>query len=96
MVKVHEIIVRPVVSEKSVGQMQAANKYTFIVSNKANKLEIKEAIEEIFKVTVLNVNTLKVPSKKRRQGRFQGLTPERKKAVITLKDGDKIQVMEGL
>ncbi|MEW6662814.1 MAG: 50S ribosomal protein L23 [Bacillota bacterium] len=96
MAKAHEIIVRPVVSEKSIGQMQDTNKYTFIVDNKANKVEIKKAVEELFKVTVLNVNTLKVPGKKRRQGRFQGLTPERKKAVVTLKDGDKIQVMEGL
>ena len=96
MAKAHEVIVRPVVSEKSIGQMQETNKYTFIVNNKANKVEIKMAVEELFKVTVLNVNTLKVPSKKRRQGRFQGLTPERKKAIVTLKDGDKIQVMEGL
>jgi len=96
MANAYEVIVRPVVSEKSIGQMQNTNKYTFIVNNKANKVEIKKAVEELFKVTVLNVNTLKVPSKKRRQGRFQGLTSERKKAIVTLKDGDKIQVMEGL
>jgi large subunit ribosomal protein L23 len=96
MLRANEIIVRPIVSEKSIGQMQNHNKYTFIVNKNANKIEIKKAIEELFKVRVLNISTLRVPGKKRRQGRFQGLTPERKKAIVKLKDGDKIQVMEGL
>lgn len=90
-----EIILKPVISEKSTGLMQD-NKYTFIVDNRANKVEIKRAIEELFKVTVLKVNTLKVHGKKRRQGRFEGITPDRKKAIVTLKPGDKIQVLEGL
>ncbi|KKM12670.1 50S ribosomal protein L23 [Clostridiales bacterium PH28_bin88] len=90
-----EILLKPVVSEKSTGLMQD-NKYTFIVDKRANKVEIKRAVEELFRVTVLNVNTLTVRGKKRRQGRFEGITPERKKAVVTLKPGDKIQILEGL
>lgn len=90
-----EILLKPVVSEKSTGLMQD-NKYTFIVDKRANKVEIKRAVEELFRVTVMNVNTLTVRGKRRRQGRFEGITPERKKAVVTLKPGDKIQILEGL
>ncbi len=91
----HDIIVRPVISERSVELMED-NKYTFIVDKKANKSEIKKAVEEIFDVSVTRVNTLKVRGKKRRMGRYEGKTPERKKAIVTLKPGDRIEVFEGL
>ncbi|MBO8169390.1 MAG: 50S ribosomal protein L23 [Thermoanaerobacteraceae bacterium] len=91
----HDIIIRPVISERSIGLMED-NKYTFIVDKKANKSEIKKAVEEIFDVTVTKVNTMKVRGKKRRMGRYEGKTPERKKAIVTLKPGDKIEVFEGL
>ncbi len=90
-----DIIIRPVVTEKSTQAMEN-NQYTFVVHPKANKTEIKRAVEEIFNVTVLRVNTLRVRGKKRRMGRFVGQRPDWKKAIVTLKDGDRIEVFEGL
>ncbi|WP_028308941.1 50S ribosomal protein L23 [Desulfitibacter alkalitolerans] len=91
----HDIIIKPVISEKTTDLM-ADSKYTFIVDNKANKVEIANAVEKIFNVTVERVNTLKVKGKNRRMGRFIGKTPTRKKAIVTLKEGDKIEIIEGL
>lgn len=90
-----EIIIKPVVTEKSVDLMQE-NKYCFKVAKDANKIEIKHAIEEIFKVTVVNVNTVNVHGKMKRMGRTQGMTASWKKAVVTLREGDSIEVFEGL
>lgn len=90
-----EIIIKPVVTEKSVDLMQE-NKYCFRVAKDANKIEIKNAIEEIFKVTVINVNTVNVHGKMKRMGRTQGKTASWKKAVVTLHEGDSIEVFEGL
>lgn len=90
-----EIIIKPVVTEKSVDLMQE-NKYCFRVAKDANKIEIKNAIEEIFKVTVVNVNTVNVHGKMKRMGRTQGMTASWKKAVVTLREGDSIEVFEGL
>ena len=90
-----EIIIKPVVTEKSVDLMQE-NKYCFKVAKNANKIEIKKAIEEIFKVTVTNVNTVNVHGKLKRMGRTQGKTASWKKAVVTLREGDSIEVFEGL
>jgi large subunit ribosomal protein L23 len=86
-----DIIIKPVVTEKSMNSA-AINKYTFEVAKTANKLEIRKAIEEIFKVKVTKVNTLNVPGKFRRYGKYSGLTSSWKKAVVTLKAGDKIEV----
>ncbi len=91
----HEIIIKPIVSERSMTLMEQ-NKYTFIVDNKANKVEIANAIEKIFDVKVVRVNTLKVRGKQRRMGRFVGKTPDRKKAIVTLKEGNKIEIIEGI
>lgn len=90
-----EIIIKPVVTEKSVDLMQE-NKYCFRVAKDANKIEIKNAIEEIFKVTVVNVNTINVHGKMKRMGRTQGRTASWKKAIVTLREGDSIEVFEGL
>lgn len=90
-----EIIIKPVVTEKSVDLMQE-NKYCFRVAKDANKIEIKNAIEEIFKVTVVNVNTINVHGKMKRMGRTQGKTASWKKAIVTLREGDSIEVFEGL
>lgn len=89
----HEVLIKPVVSEKSTGLMEE-NKYTFEVDRKANKIEIKHAVETIFKVTVLDVNTMHVPGKMKRQGRFQGLTPSWKKAIVTLQAGQRLPIFE--
>lgn len=91
----HDVIIKPVISERTTDLM-ADNKYTFIVDPRSNKVEIARAIEKIFKVKVQKVNTLTVRGKLRRQGRTSGMTPKRKKAIVTLKEGDTIEIIEGL
>ncbi|MGM0689249.1 MAG: 50S ribosomal protein L23 [Bacillota bacterium] len=84
-----EIIVRPLISEKSSDLMEE-NKYTFVVSGKANKIEIKRALEEIFEVKVKSVNTANFKGKTKRLGRFpEGKQASWKKAIITLAEGSK-------
>ncbi|MCR4419462.1 MAG: 50S ribosomal protein L23 [Clostridia bacterium] len=90
-----DVIIRPVVTEKST-RLMGENKYTFLVHPRATKVDIRRAVEELFHVTVVKVNTLKVRGKRRRLGRTVGRTPDRKKAVVTLKPGDKIEIIEGL
>ena len=94
-----QIIIRPVISEKSMDQ-STVNKYTFAVADEANKMQIKAAVEELFKVTVLNVNVLtskrKEKSRNRRRGRQVGYTSPWKKAVVTIKAGDSIEFFEGV
>ena len=93
----YDIILKPVVSEASMTAM-AENKYTFLVAPEANKSQIKEAVEKMFEGTkVARVNTIKVPGKLRRRGRTQGMTPDRKKAVVTLTEESKdIEIFNGL
>ena len=88
------IIRRPCVTEKSIMSTEAANKVVFEVAIEANKIEIKKAVQELFGVTVLNVNTMRVPGKKVRMGRFQGTKPAWKKAIVTLREGDTIEFFE--
>ncbi len=92
----HDIVIRPLVTEKAVNLAQEQNKYSFYVDRKANKIEIKQAVEELFSVKVLAVNTMTVKGKKKRVGRSLGLTSVRKKAVVTLSPGDKINIFEEL
>lgn len=86
----HNIIVRPIISEKSY-DMIALNRYTFEVAKSANKVEIGQAVESIFGVTVLKVNTMNVSGKPRRVRVQKGITRSWKKAVVTLKEGDTIE-----
>ena len=90
-----DLIIKPVITERSVDLMQD-NKYTFKVEKSANKIEIKQAIEEIFKVHVVNVNTVRVKGKNKRMGRYQGMTSEWKKAIVTLAEGETIEIFEGM
>lgn len=94
-----EVVLRPVISEKSMDHTQRS-KYTFAVHDRANKLQIKAAVEELFKVTVLDVNVLntkaKEKSRNRRRGRVTGYTSPWKKAVVTVKPGDTIEFFEGV
>ena len=94
-----QVILRPVISEKSMDQTQR-NKYTFAVHDDANKLQIKSAVEELFKVRVTDVNVLtSKPHEKRRntkRGRSRGFTPAWRKAVVTLAPPDKIEFFEGV
>lgn len=90
-----DIILRPVVTEKSVDLMQE-NKYVFKVRMDANKIDIKRAVEEIFKVKVVGVNTMRVKGKEKRMGRSAGRTSDWKKAIVELAAGDTIEVFEGM
>lgn len=90
-----DVLIRPVISEKSVG-LVGLNKYTFYVSVDSNKIEIKNAIEKMFKVKVDNVHTLKVKPKEKRVGRYVGKTAAKKKAIVTLMPGNKIDGFAGL
>jgi large subunit ribosomal protein L23 len=92
----HYLIKGPIITEKTHTQREVANKLTFRVDLKANKIEIRKAIEDIFKVKVLGVNTVRVRGKKKRLGRTQGWRPDWKKAVVTLAPGEKISGYEGL
>lgn len=83
-----DIIKRPVITERTAGYMDDL-KYVFEVDIRANKTEIKKAVEAIFNVKVSNVNTLRVPAKPKRYGRHFGYTPEWKKAFVTLAEGSK-------
>jgi large subunit ribosomal protein L23 len=90
----HDIIVRPIITEKS-SRMMAQNKYTFEVLPGANKIEIRHAVEEVFKVKVSSVHTIKVRSKPKRMGRFSGRSRSWKKAIVTLVQGERIQFFDG-
>lgn len=90
-----DVLKKPVISERSMAMLEE-NKYTFYVDLKANKIEVKNAVEELFNVTVLNVNTMSVKGKEKRMGRYVGRTADRKKAIVKLKAGDKIEIFEGI
>lgn len=89
----YQIIVRPLITEKNTNLM-ILNKYSFEVAREATKPQIKRAIETIFGVSVVKVHTMNVRGKKRRRGREFGYTRAWKKAVVTLADGDRIELFE--
>lgn len=92
----YDIIIAPIVSENSLG-LTSEKKYTFRVHPRANKYQIKDAIEEIFDVKVTAVNTMNVKGKPKRQGRFEGTTRNWKKAIVTLSPESKeIEFFEGI
>ena len=90
----HDIILRPVITEKS-SRLMELNKYSFEVQSSANKIQIRKAIEEIFKVKVLSVHTISIHSKPKRMGAFLGKTRSRKKAIVSLAQGERIEFFEG-
>jgi large subunit ribosomal protein L23 len=89
-----KVIIKPVVTEKQTAHAEKLNRYGFIVAKTANKLEIKKAVEELYNVTVLTVNTLRTPGKNKsritKAGVVEGRVHSTKKAMVTLVDGDKI------
>ncbi len=89
-----QIVVRPIVSEKSYAMIEH-NRYTFEVDKEASKPQIAAAVQDIFNVTVTSVNTMRVNGKPRRVRYSKGLTRSWKKAVVTLKEGDSIEFFEG-
>jgi large subunit ribosomal protein L23 len=88
-----DVILRPIVSEKSYAGLEAGS-YTFLVDPRANKTEIKEAIQAIWDVRVTSVNTLNRPGKTKRRGYTKGKRPDQKRAIVTLAEGDSIEIFE--
>jgi large subunit ribosomal protein L23 len=95
-VRAHQIIRRPVVTEKSAIGREELNVATFAVDPRANKHEIARAVEELFDVKVVEVHTMRQPRKKRRVGMKFGYRPEWKKAIVKLAEGQAIEFFEGV
>ena len=95
MKSMYDVIKRPIVTEKTTSQKELSNKVTFEVDRRANKIEIKQAVEKLFKVNVLDVHTMTVRGKVKRLGRFSGKRPDWKKAIVTLKEGETLPFLEG-
>jgi large subunit ribosomal protein L23 len=89
-----DVLLRPVVSEKSYGLLDEG-KYTFVVAPDANKTQIKQAVEEVFRVKVTGVNTLNRQGKRRRTRFGWGKRSDTKRAIVTLADGDRIDIFGG-
>jgi large subunit ribosomal protein L23 len=89
-----QVLIAPVVSEKSYSLIEA-NKYSFRVHPDAHRTQIRQAVEELFDVSVVRVNVLKVQSKPKRRGLTRGVKPGWKKAIVELREGDKIEIFEG-
>lgn len=90
-----DILKKPLITEKST-ELMGENKYTFLVDLKANKVEIRQAVETLFKVKVEKVNTMRVKGKMKRVRRILGKTPDTKKAIVKIKEGDRIELFEGI
>lgn len=91
-----DIIVRPLITEKGSTIQESANQFFFEVRKDANKIEIKHAVEKLFEVNVVKVNTMRMPGKWKRLGRSTGRSTGWKKAVVTLSEGDTIELFEGV
>ena len=91
----HQIIRRPLITEKTTGLNERDNKVAFEVDRLANKLEIKRAVEQLFDVKVTEVHTLSMHGKLKRMGMHQGRRADWKKALVTLRQGDKIELFGG-
>ena len=91
----YEVLRRPLVTEKST-RLAESNKYVFEVDKRANKDQVRAAVEKAFKVGVVSVNMIRVPGEVKRMGRRAVARPSWKKAIVTLKEGDKIQFFEGV
>jgi large subunit ribosomal protein L23 len=95
MTNLRDVLTRPLVTEKTNAGMQD-NKYTFIVPLNANKVEIRQAVEAIFKVKVIGVNTIRVMGKIKRMGKHSGKRPDVKKAIVKVAQGQRIEFFEGV
>jgi large subunit ribosomal protein L23 len=91
----HDIILKPVLSEKALTEVEAS-KYAFYVHPSANRTQVKDAVERVFGVDVVKLNLMNVRGKEKTLGRFRGVRPKRKKVIVTLKPGQRIQQLEGL
>ena len=95
MSNARDILVRPLITEKTTMLMQEG-KYAFVVAKTANKIEIAKAVETVFNVKVLAVNTVNVMGKTKRMGRHEGKRPDYKKAIVKLAPGERIEFFEGV
>ncbi len=91
----HKVIVRPVITEKSTF-LSGQNKYVFEVAPEANKIQVRQAVEALFPVNVVSVNIVRVPAKERRLGRHRGMTRPWKKAIVTVRPGQRIELYQGV
>ena len=92
--EIYEVLRRPVITEKS-SLLQEGGRYVFEVASKANKVQIRQAVEKAFSVKVTTVNVMTVRGKRKRYGNRLTARPSWKKAVVTLKQGDRIEIFEG-
>jgi len=95
MKEAQKVVRRPMITEKSTRQKEESRQYVFEVHRNANKIEIQSAVERLFKVKVLQVRTSNVLGKVKRLGRRYGKRPDWKKAIVTLREGDRIDFFEG-
>lgn len=95
MIDLTRKIIKGIVTEKSLTLRDERNQYTFLVHPKLNKIEVKKAVEELFKVKVEKVRIITTRGKNRRMGWFRGRQPDRKKAIVTLKKGESIELLGG-
>ena len=93
---IYQVLKGPMLTEKGTLLKETENKVVFKVATTANKIEIKKAVEDIFKVKVDRVSTMNYKGKTKRLGRFEGKRPDWKKAIVTLKKGEKLDVIEGV
>jgi len=91
----NEVLLAPVVSEKSYAQIESRNTYSFRIHPDAHKTQVRQAVEELFNVKVVKVNVSKVQSKPKRRGMSRGRRPGWKKAIVQLQPGDSIEIFEG-
>jgi len=99
MTTIYDVLVRPLVTEKSSYQSGTLNQYSFVVINKATKTMIKDAVEQLFDVDVVRVNIINAPAKRGRRARSRRLLVRRpgfKKAIVTLADGQTLEIFEGV
>ena len=96
MTSEYNVIVHPLLSEKQMILHETQNKVVFKVNRNANKIEIKNAVEKIFDVKVENVTTMNCKGKRKRLGKYEGKRPDWKKAIVKLKEGSKIDFLEGV
>ncbi len=92
----YEVLIGPMLTEKGTLMKETDNKVLFRVARDANKIEIKKAVEDIFKVKVDSVRTMNCRGKKKRMGKFEGRRPDWKKAIVALKEGEHLDFVEGV
>jgi len=92
----HQIIIRPIVTEKTIGLRDSMNQIVFEIHREANRIQVRNAVENLFNVRVESVKTLQVKGKRKRRGRIIGKRRDWKKAIVTLSAGDKVEFFEGV